>query len=201
MKIKYINIRGLSLIEVLVTIVITSIGLMGLLSLQMQAFRATSDTGSRSHANWVLNDIINRIHANKVASTSYITTSSNVCIPSIAGAAAKTPSLPAKKCASYHTGTSLVPSANNCIDTELAAWDLYEVTCGSPKAESFQGNSIAYLPDAQLSITCADSICTNGQALIATIQWRAKMSNESITGASRTANSGLNTIQIGPFTP
>jgi type IV pilus assembly protein PilV len=41
-------LKGLSLIEVLVTITITSIGLMGLVSLQMQAVRATTDSGNHS---------------------------------------------------------------------------------------------------------------------------------------------------------
>lgn len=201
MKIKKINIRGLSLIEVLVTIVITSIGLMGLLSLQMQAFRATSDTGSRTHATLVLNDIINRIHANKVASASYATTANNVCIPSIAGAAATEPSIPSKVCGSYHTGTALVDSAANCTNEELAAWDLYEVTCGSPKADNFQGSAISYIPDAQLLITCVNLPCAHGKPLIAELRWRAKVDNESITGAARSANSGSRSILIGPFTP
>lgn len=174
------KIQGLSLVEVLVTIVITSIGLMGLVSLQMQSVLATSDTGNRSHAIWVFNDIINRIHANEVASASYI------------GAGPVTCNAPAKVCSSYHDGTNVV-NAVNCSGAELAAWDRYEVAC-QLKPAPFFGDSTRYLPNAQLTIACPSGACNNGDPLQITLQWRARMDDESITGAARTANSGLLTI-------
>lgn len=121
------RIKGLSLIEVLVTIVITSIGLMGLVSLQMQSVLATSDTGNRSHAIWVFNDIINRIHANEIASAKYIGAGPIAC------------NAPAKVCSSYHDGSNTV-NAVNCTGAELAAWDRYEVACQLRPA-SFFGDS------------------------------------------------------------
>jgi type IV pilus assembly protein PilV len=201
MKIMPLQLRGLSLIEVLVTIAITSIGLMGLLSLQMQSLRATSDTGNRGQAQMVLNDLQNRIHANKDASSNYVTSGSNVCIPKIGAAAAKVLSIPTKKCASYHTGSTLVPSAIDCTGAELAEWDLYEISCGSPKADDFQGNAIAYLPSAQITITCTVLPCVDGKALNLSLEWRARVDNETITGAARTANSGLLSLTHPGFTP
>ena len=41
---------GIGLIEVLVTVVITTIGLLGLSAMQMQSIRSVSDTGNRTHA-------------------------------------------------------------------------------------------------------------------------------------------------------
>lgn len=174
--------NGLTLIEVLVTITITSIGLMGLVSLQMQAIRSTTDSGNRSQAVWVFNDIINRIHANENASFSYVTNGVQGC------------AAPATICSSYHTGTGEVLAAANCTGPQQAAWDLYEVACGAPKTNGFQGNSITYLPQAQLTIACANAGCGNGDPLNITLQWRAKSDNESITGAARTAGSGLITL-------
>lgn len=191
------QLKGLSLIEVLVTIIITSIGLMGLVSLQMQAVRATTDSGNRSQAVWLFNDIISRIHANEVSSTSYITPVSYlvdydngddfppICANNIAPI-----------CTRYNTGTAVVPAAD-CTGAQQAAWDLFEVACGSPKAAGFQGNSITYLPQAQLTITCAAGVgsCDNGDPLNINLQWRAKTDNEAVTGRVRTANSGLLTLQ------
>mgnify|MGYP000359684327 CR=1 FL=1 len=61
-------------------------------------------------------------------------------------------------------------------------------------AVSFIGNSIDYLPQAQLSVACLEAACIPGSKLVVTLQWRAKADNESVTGAVKTANSGLLTI-------
>jgi type IV pilus assembly protein PilV len=187
-------IKGLSLIEVLVTVVITSIGLMGLVSLQMQAVRATTDSGNRSQAVWLFNDIISRIHANEVSSTSYITPAS--FLVDIANGQPRPPvcNLAAPPaCSRYHTGSLLVP-AINCTAAQQATWDLYEVACGAPKDAGFSGNSVSYLPQAQLTIACTTAGCANGEPLTVTLQWRAKTSNEDTTGVAKTLTSGLLTL-------
>jgi type IV pilus assembly protein PilV len=179
--------KGLTLIEVLVTIIITSIGLMGLVSLQMQSVRATTDSGNRSQAIWLFNDIVNRIHANEVSSDLYISAGPVGC------------DIPAAICSAYHTGTTLVAAAAECSGLQQAGWDLFEVACGTPKNDSasiiYYGNSIQHLPGAQLTITCAGAACEPGDDLVVRLQWRAKVDAESITGAARTANSGVLFIQ------
>jgi type IV pilus assembly protein PilV len=172
--------KGLSLIEVLVTVVITSIGLMGLVSLQMQAVRATTDSGNRSQAVWVWNDIINRIHANEVASASYIDANPVAC------------AAPAAVCSSYHNGTGVI-NPTNCTGDEQADWDRYEVAC-QLRPIPFIGDASRYLPNAQLTITCADGICDDGDPLTISLQWRARSDDEVVTGAVRDANSGLLTL-------
>jgi type IV pilus assembly protein PilV len=179
------NHRGLSLIEVLVTITITSIGLMGLISLQMQAVRATTDTGNRSQAIWIFNDLVNRIHANEEASGSYTTDDPYVC--------GGTP----KICSTYSEGAyggAPVSAQDDCTGAELADWDLFEIACGAPKNDGIISNAIDYLPSAQLTVSCVDAGCSDGDALSITLQWRAKADDESITGAERTANSGILTL-------
>lgn len=185
-------IKGLSLIEVLVTITITSIGLMGLVSLQMQAVRATTDSGNRSQAVWLFNDIISRIHANEVASASYVTPA-NYIVAAGQNRPAVCDGVIAPACTSYHTGTALVAAAD-CTSAQQAAWDLYEIACGTPKTLGFQGNSISYLPQAQLTISCVTAGCGNGDPLNLTLQWRAKTDDEATTGVARTAASGLLTL-------
>lgn len=177
------QVKGLSLIEVLVTITITSIGLMGLVSLQMQAVRATTDSGNRSQAVWVFNDIINRIHANETASNRYAVLGPVTC--------ASRPTV----CSSFHTGTALVNPTAPCTGAQQAAWDRYEVACAlSPTP--FIGDSIKYLPSSKLTILCADdtATCDPGAPLKITLEWRARTDVEAITGAARDANSGLLTL-------
>lgn len=188
MKIQKINtpmfsqIKGLSLIEVLVTVVITSIGLMGLVSLQMQAVRATTDSGNRSQAIWVWNDMKSRIQANQIVSASYVSPGPISCA-----------AIPATVCSSYHDGTNLFNAAN-CTGIQLAAWDRYEVACQLRPAP-FIGDANKYLPNAQITIACtAGAACNNGDDLTVTLQWRARTDDQNVTGAARDANSGLLTI-------
>lgn len=173
--------KGLTLIEVLVTVVITSIGLMGLLSLQMHAFKATQDSGNRSQAIWLFNDIVNRIRANEGASASY--TQAINC------------NMPAAVCSNYNRGEAVGVPAVACSSVQLARWDLFEVACGAPRLNGVNGNNVDHLPGAQLTIACANgAACNNGDPLTITLNWRAKIDSRQITGGNRGANDNLLTI-------
>jgi type IV pilus assembly protein PilV len=170
---------GLTLIEVLVTIVITSIGLMGLLSLQMQALKATQDAGNHSHAIWIFNDLANRIRANEGSSVSY------------ANGAVGCAAIPAPVCSNYFNGDLIRINAAICTGPELAAWDLFEVACGAPRVGNIRGNPVADLPAAQLTVNCVTVGCGNGDPLQVTLSWRAKTDLAEIDGRIRQANDNL----------
>lgn len=180
------RIRALTLIEVLVTITITSIGLMGLVSLQMQAFKATQDSGNRSQAIWVFNDIVNRIRANEGASQAY--TNPFNC------------NIPAAVCSNYNPGNAAGVQSANCTGNQMAAWDLFEVACGAPRlidgnGTQVKGNPIDNLIGAQLAIVCANGgACNNGDPLTITLSWRARIDGREIAGGVRQANDNLLTI-------
>jgi type IV pilus assembly protein PilV len=177
---------GLTLIEVLVTIVITSIGLMGLISLQMQALKATQDAGNYSHATWVLNDLTSRIKANRESSLSYVAAGPVIC-------PANSTTLPAGivVCSNYATGSARVGSAV-CTGPELAAWDLFEVACGLPRDNNnIIGNPIDALPSLPgllwgptLMVRCVIAGCTNLDQLQLTLTWRARVDAIEATEAS-----------------
>lgn len=67
--------RGFSLIEVLVTIVILMIGLLGLAGLQTRAFTAQLESYQRSQALILLKDMADRIDANRKNAAAYVTAS------------------------------------------------------------------------------------------------------------------------------
>ena len=157
---------------------------MGLVSMQMQALRATSDSGNRSQAIWLVNDIANRIHANEAFSASYITATDD---------STEEYCKEVKNCSSYHNGTDLIAAKAECSGSDLAAWDNYEVACPL-RGEGFIGDSSKYLPDAKLFITCADGACVDGDPLLITLTWRARADDETVTGATRGENSGLLTL-------
>lgn len=179
--------RGLTLIEVLVTIVITSIGLMGLISLQMQALKATQDAGNHSHVTWILNDLASRIKANKSSSLSYVSVGPVNCpfdpITFPAGLVV---------CSNYATGSVRIDS-DVCTGPELAAWDLFEVACGLPRDNiDIHGNPIDTLPSLPgrpwgptLTVTCATPGCTDGDPLNVRLTWRARVDATEATEAIR----------------
>lgn len=114
-------IQGITLIEVLVTIAITTVGLLGLSALQLQSIKSTEDSGNRAQAIWLANDIINRIWANEASSDDYITNGELRC--------ADRPN-DLVICSAHHDGTQQ-QNAANCSNTEAAVFDLWEVLCGS----------------------------------------------------------------------
>lgn len=65
--------RGTSMIEVLVSIVIVVLGLLGLAGLQTHASLAEAESFQRAQAILLLQDMVDRINANRLTATSYVT--------------------------------------------------------------------------------------------------------------------------------
>lgn len=67
MKINYQKNKGFTLIEVLVTLVITSIGILGISILQLEALKASQDAITRTKAVNLATDMADRIRTNRLA--------------------------------------------------------------------------------------------------------------------------------------
>lgn len=67
------TIRGVSLIEVLVTMVILAIGLLGLAGLQVRLQSSEIESYQRTHALILLEDMVNRLSANRTNAATYVT--------------------------------------------------------------------------------------------------------------------------------
>ena len=59
--------RGFTLVEILVTLVVMSIGLLGLAALQLTSLKANHGSASRTQAVYLVYDIIDRMRANSNA--------------------------------------------------------------------------------------------------------------------------------------
>ena len=79
---------GITLVEVLVTLLIFTVGLLGLAGLQLKALQGASDSIQRSQATWIINDLADRIYANE-----------NATVADYTGAAPTCATLPAPACA------------------------------------------------------------------------------------------------------
>ena len=69
---KLIKNKGFSLIEVLISVVILSVGLLSIAALQVNAKKATYDSIQRTTASQLASDIIERMRANNSALADYI---------------------------------------------------------------------------------------------------------------------------------
>lgn len=56
--------KGVSLIEVLVTMLVIGIGLLGMAKLQLSSVQSNYSAQLRSHATWLANDLLDRMRAN-----------------------------------------------------------------------------------------------------------------------------------------
>lgn len=66
---------GATLLEVLVTVIILSFGLLGLAGLQMKTRSVEMESYQRSQAMVILNDMVNRLQMNRERASEYVTTS------------------------------------------------------------------------------------------------------------------------------
>src|SRR5262249_23001163 len=63
--------RGFTLVEVLVTLVVMSIGLLGLAALQLTSLKANHGSATRTQAVYLAYDIIERMRANPTATSAH----------------------------------------------------------------------------------------------------------------------------------
>jgi len=168
------NLKGIGLIEVLVTIAITTIGLLGLSAMQMQSIRSVSDTGNRTHAIWVANDLINRIRANKTAFDDYVT---NEISCKDENGASNIPEI--KMCASYSQDGNQVAPADDCSNADLAEYDLWESLCG---IEAITGAG-AFTSSASFMINPALTIEDMGNGdMTLTLSWNSRTAGRDEAG-------------------
>ena len=73
MKMRRMAVAGFSLIEILVTVMILMFGILGLAGLQGAAINAESDAHQRAQALLLLQDMADRINANRKNAAAYIT--------------------------------------------------------------------------------------------------------------------------------
>lgn len=179
--------HGFSFIEILVTLGITIIGLVGLASLQLQTSRAVHDTGNRSHAVWLAEDLVNRIRANRISIESYDTDGGNV-------ACGGTPN---KICGSYHNGNDVVNADPTCNGDELAVFDLWEVACGYNAQISdtlVRSAGADYLPGANVAVNMEVTDIPDNEvdeySVTITIGWDGRTSGQNLQGDTIYADTG-----------
>ena len=171
---------GFTLIEVLITVVILSIGLLGMAGIQIQGLRGTTSSSVRSQATILANDIAERIRMNvdglSIEDNPLNNDYSNVNItrdnqgnPTFICSEATAPTF----CSAVSGGGEVA----SCNTAQMTAFDIYEFACGL----GHNGGVINLLPNGTASIRCNDvANCGPGSELMININWTE---NDTAAGA------------------
>jgi type IV pilus assembly protein PilV len=190
--------KGFSLIEVLVALLILSVGLLGLAAMQVSGLRSVGNSTYYTQASLALTDMAERMRANPVAVADnfFLDVSSD----STDGAAKTIDCAPGSKptpyCSDYYdTDSSTAKDAATCTPTELATYDINVWFCGELTQEDGGGRTgslAAALPSAKVTIKCEDSDagvdsddCTAGSTHEIVLTWD-ELSQQDNTSVSKT---------------
>ncbi len=150
---------GFSLIEIMVAAVILSIGVLGVVSLQIIGLKGTHQSYMKQQAMAIVQSLTERMHSNKqgVIAGNYVASNASV------------------DCADLpvcNTATS------SCSVADIAKVDLHNVMCGykagaAPSTGGIKANAagdIVALVNGRLDISCPAGDCTDGDVQI-NIRW------------------------------
>ncbi|MCY1294681.1 type IV pilus modification protein PilV [compost metagenome] len=124
---------GLTMIEVLVTLFVFTVGLLGLAGLQLGALKSTSDSNQRTQAVWVLQELAERMRANNLPAADAGYTAAPNCS-----------ALPSPWCADHYNPISKSKvNAVSCNAEQMAAFDRWEAECSYAATTSYTANTTA----------------------------------------------------------
>lgn len=135
--------RGVSLVEVLVTIVLSVVGLVGLSQMQLTSLRAHEDAHQQAQAIWLAHDLSNRIRANEVGRQHYVAESPLEC---------KNRPSQLPSCAAYQSQNRWA-AATTCTAQQMAEFDVWHTLCGYGRTAGTWNNNSDYLANPSLTVT------------------------------------------------
>lgn len=151
--------QGFNLIEILVALVVLTLGLLGIAGLQLSSIRNTQSSYSRSIAIAAANDLAERMYANTPGA---LAGNYNALDSGVAGFCAAPPVI----CAQESTAAA-VPAA--CTPAQMAAYDFFNAACGMPSATGRVGGVNDMLPAGRIRTICA-GVCPPAVLRI-TVTW------------------------------
>ena len=141
--------HGFAMIEVLISVVILSVGLLGLAGLQVVGMKGTQHAGMKMQATLLTQSLLEKIRANPNGDYEQTIDCSNA--------------LP-KDCGSVQCGVD-----------QLAAYDLYRVQCGTKSGGQLLGGISSLLVNGKIVVNCPVS-CDAG--LTITTSWDERVIDE-----------------------
>ena len=153
--------RGLGLIEVLVAVVVVSLGVLGMASLQLTGMKHSTGSYHRANALMLAEDMASRMRINKPAVE-------GGAFRSVDSAALNCAAKPAPYCQAQAGGTV----AEACSVGELARFDIFTVACGDWGTAGAGDGVAGLLPDGQLQVSCVDAPCQANSIHQVAVSWQ-----------------------------
>ena len=171
---------GFTLIEVLITVVILSIGLLGMAGIQIQGLRGTTNSTLRSQATILANDMAERIRM--TADGVFVTdadSNEHYSIVSISSdpEADNNFACGAGVAPTFCSVTPTAAATADCTTAQaMATFDIYDFACGL----GHNAGVLNSLPNASATITCNDAIndCPAGSELTINVNWSEVSAND-----------------------
>jgi len=129
-KLRLSRARGFTLVEILVTLVVMSVGLLGLAALQLTSLKANHGSATRTQAVYLAYDIIDRMRANPTA------------------AAAN----------NYDIAVGVTPTGGTVAGDDLVAWK-QNIVNALPKGD-INGDGTPDNPDGSVTFNAATNVVT-----------------------------------------
>lgn len=153
---------GFGILEVLIALVVVSIGVLGLAGMQLTGVRVTKGSYTRSQAVLYAETIIAQMRANPegVTAMSYdgLDSSSENCS-----------FIPNPYCSAYPGGPTTTPECNTVASrTEN---DFFSVACGHWTGTQGENGILDNLPSSSITVNCDDSPCTPTSSYTVTVNW------------------------------
>lgn len=159
---------GFTLIEVLVSLVVLSVGLLGIAGMITTSLRTNDAAYQRTEANILAYSIIDRMRSNRTAATQ-----SDYDVST--GAYSK----PSNDCLQSSTNSS-----PDCSSSDMAKWDLYEWK-----------QELANLPSGDGTIST--SLDSNGVVdVTVTVQWNAARAEQALSNTSSSSTSASDILSF-----
>ena len=178
MKQRFLKTSGMTLIEVLITMLIMSVGLLGMAGLQATSVKDGLDVAKRSQVTWIANEIVERIRATAESDIQFdreetrgIDTLSAIYPVTFTSGGCATPTT---SCSDV-SGTNAV----NCTANQIALQDIQEVFCGQAAPAGVIANTTDALNLSSVAITCAGGTCDRKSDITITINWISQNVNDS----------------------
>jgi type IV pilus assembly protein PilV len=162
--------RGFTLVEALISVLIMSIGLLGVAALQTSSLGSSHTASQRSQATLSAGDIADRMRANRIAAST------------TAGANYGNTAAADNGCRVTHYGHLHV--ANVCTPTQLAADDLFD-----------WGAQLAAVLPTGTGVVCIDSTPNDGAAGAPACDGAGNVYAVKIFWTEKSDNSATNTSQ------
>lgn len=166
------TIQGMTLVEVMIALVILSVGLLGLAGLQVHGLRGTSNSNSRAQAVFIASDMAERMQANPVEFKTNL--------------AYKNITLNASACGTQPTNCDAASA--NCSSSQLFSFDNFNI-CQSMAANLPFG--------ASMTVTCdLGAACVPDTSHTLTLSWNDLQ--DANIDISKNSNLKTITLQIQP---